>query len=96
MPRGKPFQKGYDPRRHQFTQEEQLRGYEQLCAKISLQFCCGDTVARRIAFRRMLNTEAERYGNPALKPQPKTTYGLSPVHYDGLDATGRKQNDNRY
>ena len=25
--RGKPFQKGYDARRHQFTQEERSRGF---------------------------------------------------------------------
>lgn len=31
--RGKPFQKGTDPRRHQFTQEERSRGFWTAIAK---------------------------------------------------------------
>lgn len=91
MPRGKPFQKGEDPRRHQFTAEEVKRGYEALCTKISLSLCCGDTHARKMAFRRMCRTEAKRYDNPDLIVQPKTQYGLAPDHYEGRDATGRKR-----
>ena len=67
MPRGKPFQKGYDSRRHVFTQEECKRGYESLVTKISLNKCCGDYWARRWAFRKMCKTESVRYNNPDIE-----------------------------
>lgn len=33
MPRGKPFQPGHDPRRHQLTHDERSRGFAAFLAK---------------------------------------------------------------
>ena len=35
-PRGKPFQKGHDSRRHTFTQEERSRGFWTAIAKLGI------------------------------------------------------------
>jgi hypothetical protein len=35
-PRGKPFTKGFDSRRHQFTQEERSRGFWTAIAKLGI------------------------------------------------------------
>lgn len=37
-PRGKPFQKGFDARRHQFTQEERELGYERALLSVDSRF----------------------------------------------------------
>lgn len=67
------FKPGFDARRHIFTKEECIAGYNALVEKIMREKFCGVIVAKQWAFKRMCKTEAIRYDNPAIEVKEVAT-----------------------
>lgn len=67
------FRPGPDERRHKFTREDCLLGYEKALDKYLLK-CVGSAVAKQKLFRRIQKTEQLRYPDAQILPAPKVEW----------------------